>query len=624
MHEVVDKQRYSLRVEQHSTDAFGSLVESFNQMLGQIESRDMQLRQSDEALSQTQEAIALYDEKLSYQYVNPAFIALFGYHLEALRAQTLTLEPENLTKLDAHSYEKIFRIAREKGSYRGEVTRVTKTGTQILVALNVNPIKDNKGVLTGYITVFLDISEKKQARKLMWEQVSLDQLTGLPNRYLFHDRLEREVLNGRRRGESFVLMFLDLDNFKEVNDSLGHDVGDLLLKAVANRLTKCLRVADAIGHDAGYETGHENSIARLGGDEFTVILSNYENEKNIDLIAQRILNELAKPFSLGLDMINISASIGITIYPQDAADVEGLIKNADQAMYYAKGKGRNTYRYFTSGLNDAYTKRREITTDLHIAIDQNQFKLLYQPIVSLVTHKVEKAEALIRWHHPEKGLINPIDFIPVAEETGQIVDIGNWVFSEAIKQLSQWCQSIGEGFQVSINKSPAQFYKIESQHEAWFETMKALNLPGSSLVIEITEGLMLNQNPEVSEKLLAFREQGIHVAVDDFGTGYSSLSYLKKFDVDYIKIDRSFINNISHNADDMVLCEAIIEMTHKLGLKVIAEGVETAGQRDLLTTMGCDYAQGYLFSKPVSPEAFEAFSIAQNKSETIYIPPIKR
>lgn len=602
---IIEQQQYSHRVKKISSDELGNLTDGFNLMLNQIELRDAKLRQSDEALSQTLEAIALLDVDLQYQYVNPAFVALFGYQLEELSDKPFSLIPiENENKLTKNE---IFLIAKRKGSYRGELTLKTKSGQLLPISMHVSPIKSDQGDITGYVTVASDISEKKQAEEWILRQANYDSVTSLPNRHMFYKRLEAEVNASNQTGNPFALMFLDLDDFKEVNDSIGHDMGDLLLKEVGVRLLSCLRATDTIGR--------EGTIARLGGDEFTIILNHFKTNNDINVIVQRILQVLTKPFQLGAYVVNISASIGVTIYPHDASDAESLIKNADQTMYDAKNKGRNTHSFFTPSIQEASAKRREMTQDIRVAIEQEQFSLVYQPIVDLTTHQIHKAEALLRWNHPVNGVVSPAEFIPVAEKAGLIIDIGNWVFYKVAEQLAAWRKTIDSDFQVSINKSPVQFYDKTNKHEDWFDYLNALGIPGSGLVVEITEGLMLDKNPEVSEKLLAFRDRGVQVAVDDFGTGYSSLSYLKKFDVDYIKIDQSFVRNLSADSEDMVLCEAIIVMAHKLGLKVIAEGIETAEQRDLLMAVGCDYGQGYLFSRPITAETLEALCIEQNQQK---------
>jgi EAL domain-containing protein (putative c-di-GMP-specific phosphodiesterase class I) len=290
------------------------------------------------------------------------------------------------------------------------------------------------------------------------------------------------------------------------------------------------------------------------------------------------------------------------------------MKNADQAMYVAKNKGRNRFSYFTASLQDLAQNRLRLTNDLRGAMEAGQFSIHFQPIVALSTGRIHKAEAVIRWHHPERGTVSPAEFIPLAEETGLIHEIGDWVFKESARRAKQWRNKYLPDFQVSVNKSPVQF-RTEDHHNAtiWSEYLRELGLPGESIVIEITEGLLLNVEADVTDELLRLRDAGINVAIDDFGTGYSSLSYLKKFDIDYLKIDRSFVSNLETDPDNMALSEAIIVMAHKLGLKVVAEGVETEGQRNLLAAAGCDYAQGYLFSKPVPPAEFEKLLIAQGR-----------
>lgn len=605
--EIIDHQKYSVRVEKTTDDELGELTDEFNQMLSQIELRDSKLRQSSEALAQTQDAITLRDAELRVQYVNPAFTVLFGYYLEEVQGKVLSLMPDHPPELQL-SQEEIYGIARENGVYRGEVYRQAKDGRIIPIALQISPVRDESGHVTGYVTVLSDITEKKQAEEWIWRQANFDTLTGLPNRHMFHERLQQEILRTSRTKIPFALLFLDLDQFKEVNDSLGHDMGDALLKETAERLLSCVRNTDSVGH--------ANTVSRLGGDEFTIILNDLKDLNSVEKIAQRILDKLAEPYYLRGEMVYVSASIGITLYPKDALDAESLIKNADQTMYQAKNRGRNNFCFFTRAMQLAVQKRRTMINDLRVAIEQKQFKVVYQPIVDLTTQQIYKAEALVRWQHPEHGVVSPAEFIPVAEETGMIVEIGDEVFLQAIQQVGKWRKSIHEGFQVSINKSPVQFLSKSSRCLDWFEQMKKLGLPGDCLAIEITEGLMLDQNAMVSDKLLAFRDAGVQVAVDDFGTGYSSLSYLKKFDIDFIKIDKSFVQNLSVHSEDMVLCEAIIVMAHKMGLKVVAEGIETAEQRDLLFGIGCDYGQGYFFSRPLSVEDFEQLVGKQNEAAT--------
>jgi diguanylate cyclase (GGDEF)-like protein/PAS domain S-box-containing protein len=436
-----------------------------------------------------------------------------------------------------------------------------------------------------------DISERKQSEAQVFRLAHYDLITNLPNRVLFIDRLEQEIKKSHRTRLPITLMFLDLDRFKEVNDTLGHDIGDLLLKEAAHRLQSCVRDTD--------------TVARLGGDEFTIILGELDDLGSAERVAQDILRKLAEPFHLGGEVVYISVSIGITLYPEDATDVDILLKNADQAMYAAKDQGRNCYHYFTPSMQEAAQARMRLASDLRIALAADQFRLYYQPIVELATGSIHKAEALIRWQHPIYGLVSPVDFIPIAEDTGMIIDIGDWVFRKAAHQVALWRVSHHAAFQISVNTSPVQYNNKGNIHEKWVDHLQSLGLPGQSIAVEITEGLLLEAGTTVINQLLEFRDAGIQVAIDDFGTGYSSLAYLRKFDIDYVKIDQSFIGNLKPGSSDMVLCEAIIIMAHKLGMKVIAEGVETEEQRYLLAAAGCDYGQGYLFSRPVQAAEFE-------------------
>ncbi|HQT26676.1 MAG TPA: bifunctional diguanylate cyclase/phosphodiesterase, partial [Burkholderiales bacterium] len=371
-----------------------------------------------------------------------------------------------------------------------------------------------------------------------------------------------------------------------------HQTGDILLVEAASRIVSCVRESD--------------TVSRLGGDEFTVILSELPEVEHVEKIAQNINSRLAEPFVLGNEVAYVSASIGITFYPNDALEVEQLLRNADQAMYVSKNAGRNRFSYFTSSLQEKAQARLRLLNDLRGALGTNQFMLYFQPIVELSSGRIVKAEALLRWKHPERGMVSPMDFIPLAEETGLIIEIGDWVFREAARWVSRWNELCGCNFQVSVNESPVQFQSESKDIDAWLDYLAELELSGQNVAIEITESLLLNADSHVTDKLIQFRDAGIQVAIDDFGTGYSALSYLKKFDIDYLKIDQTFVRDIVTDPSDMALSEAIIMMAHKLGLKVIAEGVETAEQKIRLLDAGCDYAQGYLFSKPVPPDEFEA------------------
>ena len=349
-----------------------------------------------------------------------------------------------------------------------------------------------------------------------------------------------------------------------------------------------------------------DTLARLGGDEFVIVLSDCANKSSAGQIARTIITRLSEPFVLPEGTIHITASIGIAFYPDDAVSAESLLSRADQAMYAAKNRGRNRFSYFTHSMQDAAQLRVSLTNDLRLALTGDQFQLYFQPIVELTSNRVFKAEALIRWHHPQKGIVTPKNFISLAEENGLISSIGDWVFREAAYWAMRWANLPQGGIQISINKSPAQFLVQGIGTGAWINYLKELGLPGKFIAIEITEGLLMNAEPAIMDKLLRFRDAGIQVSLDDFGTGYSSLSYLNKFDIDYLKIDRSFVHNLATDPLNRALSEAIIVMAHTLGLKVIAEGVETEQQRALLASAGCDYAQGFLFSRPIPAMEFEA------------------
>lgn len=527
--------------------------------------------------------------------INPAFTELTQYTPEEIIGQyagILSTESER-----ASLYTSLRQDMKTNGSWRGETWCRRKNGEDFIIRLTINTIFNSDGIPYRRVALFSDITDKKQSEEIIWNQANFDQLTQLPNRRMFLDHLEQEIKKSVRTQQPLALLFLDLDLFKEVNDTLGHDMGDKLLKEAAVRLRGCVRDTD--------------TVARLGGDEFTVILSDLDSADNIERVAETILRRLTEPFQLGSDTAYISTSIGITLYPNDAKDIDTLLKNADQAMYAAKNLGRNRFNYFTASMQEAARNRMHLINDLRNAISGNQFMLHYQPIVNLRNSTITKAEALIRWQHPTRGLVSPDEFISLAEDTGMIIDIGNWVFREAMSQVARWRDWHNIDVQISVNKSPVQFRDDTHDLSEWFQHIQQLGLSGNAITIEITEGLLLDANNTVHAKLLAFRDAGIQVALDDFGTGYSSLAYLKKFDIDYLKIDQSFVRNLHVNAEEFALCEAIIVMAHKLGIKVIAEGVETEQQRELLASAGCDYAQGYLFSRPVPADDFAKLFLTQ-------------
>ncbi|WP_194722924.1 putative bifunctional diguanylate cyclase/phosphodiesterase [Noviherbaspirillum malthae] len=547
------------------------------------------LRLASLVYQKSSEAMSVIDGNGTIVNINPAFTEITGYtEAQAIGRNIRMLHSQ---RESPQTYARMWKTMARDGRWQGELWGRRRSGQDFLLSLTLNSIYQPDGSIQCNVGLFSDITKKRETDELIWRQANFDTLTGLPNRSMFHDRLQQAMLKANRGGQQVALLFLDLDFFKEVNDTLGHSVGDRLLQEAARRVRACVRETD--------------TVARLGGDEFTVILEELNDTRSVERAVGNILRELAEPFHLGTEQVYISASIGITFYPADGRETDTLLKNADQAMYASKAQGRNRYSYFTTSMQEAAQLRKRLVTDLRTALHEKQFRVYYQPIIDLGSGRICKAEALIRWQHPVRGLISPAEFIPVAEETGMIVELGEWIFRQAARQAGAWRVRHDPAFQISVNVSPVQLQREGINHESWLGCLESMQLPGQGMVMEITEGMLMDSSRGVSSQLLRFRDNGVQAALDDFGTGYSSLSYLKKFDIDYIKIDKSFVQNLAPGSDDMALCDAIIVMAHKLGIKVVAEGVETEGQRRLLAASKCDYAQGYLFSRPVPAEEFE-------------------
>jgi diguanylate cyclase (GGDEF)-like protein/PAS domain S-box-containing protein len=526
-------------------------------------------------------------------FVNPKMAAILGYAIEEMLGQALVnfMDEEGKSLLERNIARRQEGIAE-----RHEFKFLRKDGRAVWTTMATNPIFDAGGQYIGALALVTDITASKQSTELIWHQANYDMLTGLPNRHMFMDRLQNEMRKADRGAAFLALLFIDLDHFKDVNDRHGHANGDLVLVEATRRIASCVRASD--------------TLARLGGDEFTVILSGLDHVGSVERIARTMVSLLALPFDLRGEKVFLSASVGIALYPADAGALEALVECADQAMYASKNAGRNCFSYYTPELQAAALARQNIATDLRTAISAQQFEILYQPIVSLQTGAVHKAEALLRWRHPTRGLLGPAEFIPFAESNGMIVEIGDWVFRQAAAQAQRWQRLIDPSFQVSVNKSPLQFRRDAALYQSWIAYLGELGLPSHSIVIEITESVLMDGVEQVIERLRQYRAMGLQVSLDDFGTGYSSLSHLKRFDIDYVKIDQSFIATLENDEGDLALCEAIIVMAHKLGLMVVAEGVETKVQRALLVDAGCDYAQGYMFARPMPAAEFEAMAVA--------------
>ncbi|MFA6396731.1 MAG: EAL domain-containing protein, partial [Sulfurimonas sp.] len=535
--------------------------------------------------------IVITDQYSSIVSINPAFTAMTGYEIDEIKGKSTHML--NSGRQSKEFFRQLWEALSTDGAWSGEIIDRDKEGAIFSKWLSIRTVYDHHNNPYRRIAIFSDITDQKEAKQQIWYQANFDTLTGLSNRSMFMYRLEKELNTMERNESSVVLMYLDLDHFKEVNDTLGHDKGDVLLQTAAKRLISCVRKNDV--------------VSRLGGDEFTIIISNIDSLDSVDEVASKIIHELSLPFYIDHETLFISASIGITVAPSDGNTTEILLKNADQAMYSAKNDGRNRYHYFTPSMQEALSKRTLIIQEMREAITKEQFVVYYQPIMELTTGIIYKAEALVRWIKEDGTIVNPLDFITLAEETGLINAIGLSVYQQAVDQVKQWRETLHPKFQISVNKSPVQFRSEAYRSSALVEIMNYSNLPNDAIIVEITEGILMESTQQTQQKLLELEEKGISVALDDFGTGYSSLSYLKKFDIDYLKIDRAFVLNLETDRNDKILCEAIIAMAHKLEIQVIAEGVETIGQRDYLMSIGCDYIQGYLISRPIAVEEFELF-----------------
>lgn len=534
------------------------------------------------------QGIMTADARAVITSVNPAFCAITGYAAEEVIGQTPSMFKSG--RHDPAFYENIWQTLDVTGRWEGEIWNRRKSGEVYPQWLSISTVRDGRGEVIKYVSLFSDITRRKQREELIWRQANFDSLTGLANRNLLHDRLERAFAHGRRGGQRVGLIFLDLDGFKWINDTLGHDVGDEMLVEVAARLRACVREQDTVG--------------RLGGDEFTLIAEEIADVEALQSVAEKVLAVLREPFMLAGASRYISGSLGITVFPDDGESVQALLRNADIAMYQAKQLGKNRCQFYAQDMQEAARARVQLEAELRQAIDGKQFELHYQPIVEASSGAIVGAEALIRWRHPERGLVPPADFIPVAEETGLIVPIGEWVLTEAVRQGRAWRAEGLPPLRLSINVSGVQFREagLLAHLRGAMEGLQDLDL-----LIEITESVLMQGSEVTERRMREISALGIGYSLDDFGTGYSSLSYLKRFPVNVVKIDRSFVRDCPQDRNDSHLVIAIINMAHSLGLKVTAEGVETDEQREFLCGERCDYLQGYLISKPIPAEQFARF-----------------
>ncbi len=466
---------------------------------------------------------------------------------------------------------------------------IRRDGFEIPIEDSVAPIHDREGLATGAVIVFRDVSAARAMALQLAHAAEHDFLTGLPNRMLLNDRVNQAIILAPRHFKKVALLFLDLDGFKHINDSLGHPIGDKLLQSVAKRLVNCVRGAD--------------TVSRQGGDEFVVLLSEVGQSEDPAITALRLLHAVAEAHSIDQHDLHITTSIGVSVYPDDGQDAETLIKNADTAMYQAKENGRQSYQFFKPAMNVRAVKRQSIEENLRRALERQEFALHYQPIINLKSGNIRGAEALLRWTHPTGGGISPADFIPVAEDSGLILPIGRWVLQEACTQARAWVDAGLPLATMAVNISSMEF-RDDNFLKSVFATLKNTGLDPGCLELELTESVLMKRAESAASVLKTLRASGVQIAVDDFGTGYSSLSYLRKFPIDALKIDQSFIRQIMTAPDDATIVTAIISMGRSLNLRVVAEGVETQGELEFLQTHQCDEAQGYYFSRPVLPQQF--------------------
>lgn len=461
------------------------------------------------------------------------------------------------------------------------------------------------------LTIFREITDRKHAEKRIHSLAYYDTLTGLPNRQRFQQQLVRAIETARETGRKVAALYVDLDNFKRINDTLGHNFGDAVLKTIAKRLERCTRSDDTVSR--AEPESQEPHLARLGGDEFVSILQNLRSEEQAVAVAERIRSELMRPVQHQGHEFVVTTSIGVSIYPDDGEDIDSLLKNADVAMYQAKEAGRNSVRFYSGTMSFRSLERLELETDLRRALERDEFDLHYQPKISVQTQQIVGMEALLRWTHPEHGPVSPSRFIPLAEECGLICGLGEWVLRRACHQAKLWADRFGSEFTIAVNLSSQQFVQTDVA-DVVLKALFEASLNPRLLQLEITETILMHDLEETVATVRKIKDAGISLAMDDFGTGYSSLSYIQRFPLDVLKIDRSFVKDLEFNKDNAVICNTIIAMAHNLGLRVIAEGVETQGQFDYLRDHGCDQIQGFLFSKPLPAEELEEKLLLQQKN----------
>jgi diguanylate cyclase (GGDEF)-like protein/PAS domain S-box-containing protein len=547
---------------------------------------EQQLRKLSTAVEQSPASVIITGPNGIIEYVNDRFLESTGYRRDEVYGENVNLLKSG--KTNKEQYVSLWSTIREGKKWRGEFLNKKKNGDLFWEYTSISPIINDEGTITHYLAVKQDLTDKKEEEKRLMHQANYDSLTNLPNRTLAFDRINQAIYRAKREHMCVGVMFIDLDRFKIVNDTLGHDMGDKLLIEAADRLQECVRESD--------------TVARFGGDEFLIVMPSLESLSNSAILARRTLQAFMAPFIIDQRQIFIGLSIGITGYPMDGNNAQILLRNSDTAMYQAKEAEGNTYRFYTHEMNTKAVERMNIESHLRYALEKNELIIYYQPIMD-IDERLIGLEVLLRWSNPEIGNVPPNYFIPLAEETGMIIPIGNWIIEQAVKQVKQWNDDSGMDLRLAINVSSRQFRETDLVKTV-SDVLKANDFPANLLELEITERLLMEDAPRTSAMLNALSQQGVRLSIDDFGTGYSSLSYLKKFPFNTLKIDRAFINDVLDEAENATLTKTIISMAHSLSLDVVAEGVEEVEQLYFLKENHCDLVQGYYFSKPVPANLF--------------------
>ena len=581
---------YHAFIPRSTTDEIEGLAQSMRQMAAAVLQREDSLRLAATVFESSAEGILITDAQQRIISVNPALLAITGFRADEVLGNTPAMFASG--RHDPEFYRQLWAAIARDGFWRGEIWNRRQSGDVFPQVLTITAVRDAAGVTTHYIGSFFDISDRKQAEERIHFMAHHDALTKLPNRTLLDDRLRQAIAKSRRSHEHTAVLFLDLDRFKLINDTLGHDVGDRLLERVAQALQGLLRETE--------------TVARLGGDEFIIVIPELTVIDRAAVVARKVIELVSQPHDIEGRVLHVTTSVGISIYPEDGTDPATLLRNADLAMYHAKESGRNNFQFFESAMNQVIQERVTVERDLRAGLERGEFLLHYQPQVDCRSGAIIGMEALIRWQHPERGLVTPYHFIGIAEETGLIVPIGEWVLGEACRQARRWHEAGQPDLRISVNLSARQFQQPDL-HTRIGAVIRDTGIDPARLELELTESMLMVDPVAATEVLRQLAGLGIKMALDDFGTGYSSLAYLKRFPVTRLKIDQSFVRDLSIDANDAAIVSAVVAMATSLKLEVIAEGVETIEQLRYLEAHGCHAIQGYYFSRPKPAADFETF-----------------